>query len=532
MSIPEPPKRSQYPWWRIPLLRFPGWFFGIRARIFLALSLLAGLLILALSLGIEHQARGEMERELTLRLQAVGETAISLVGPGVVPGLLGLSPAASNFPFYLDRRMALTQLKDRTGVRRVFLADTTGRSFVDTDPRIGIGTPLPQLRSDRFEMREVRSGRPAAADLFTDEQGQMRKTGYVPIVQGGRVQALIGVEADATFLRAIRTLRLRILLIGAAGIVAAFVLAAPVARGLTRPLRQIVAWARHLGAGDFSRPVPVTGRDEIAFLGRTLEQMRVQLEERDREQRAMVAGVAHELRNPLGGIRLYAELLSGDSGLSDGARRRLEKILKELDHLGVIVDEFLLYARPGAPALQPVALFQVVEELAEWIRPQAETREVQLFTDGSSESGRSPVQADPTQVRQILRNLIQNGIDASPAGGAVWIRTEADDACVTLTIEDEGPGCDPSLRQQIFEPFYTTKATGAGLGLAIVRRLVLLNHAEVEVDDRPGGGARFRVRFRRAEGAGRFHAADPGGGRPADLAGGDSGDPGAPARGD
>lgn len=494
MTQPAPRRSSRF----AGFLGSWNWFFGIRARIFLALSLLAAALILALSLGIERQARREMEAELALKLEAIGESAVSLVGPSVVPGLLGLSPAAGSFPFYLDRKASLTQLRDRTGVRRIFLADTTGRSFVDTDPRISIGTPLPQLRSDRFELREVLAGRPAAGALFTDEEGQMRKTSYVPVLSVRRVIGLVGVEADATFLAAVRTLRLRILAIGAAGIVLAFLIAAPVARGLTRPLREIVAWARHLGAGDFSHPVPVTGKDEIAFLGRTLEQMRVQLEARDREQRAMVAGVAHEIRNPLGGIRLYTELLAAEPTLEDGARGRLEKILRELDHMGAIVDEFLLYARPGAPSLQAVNLTEVIEELCDRIRPQADRKGVRLQASTPPADALPIVEADPTQTRQILRNLIQNGIDASPEGGTVWIRTVPQAGGTWVLVEDEGPGCDPAFRQQLFEPFYTTKPAGAGLGLAIVRRLVLLNHGEVQVGDREGGGASFSVLFRQA----------------------------------
>ncbi len=458
------------------------------------MAALSASLLLASSFWIERQARQELEGELTLRLQAVGTAASSLIGPALVPGLLSLSPTQERFPFYRDRKAVLTQLRDRTGVRRVFLADTSGRSFVDTDTRVSIGAPMTQLRSDRVEIREVLRGHPAAAALFIDEEGHYRKTGYVPVLYDDRVIGLIGVEADASFLQAIRTLRTRILGIGAAGIVASFVLAAVAARGLTRPLQRLVGWARELGGGDLSRPAPASGRDEIAFLGRTLEQMRERLEARDREQRAMVAGVAHEIRNPLGGIRLYAELLAGDAALDDVSRERLRKILKELDQLGFIVDEFLLFARPAVPTPQEVQLKEVVPELADWLRPQAEKRLVALEVEEPGGGRPWPVvQADPTHLRQILQNLVLNAIDASPAQGTVSIRTTGEAGEVAIEVSDQGPGIDPAARERVFEPFFTTKPAGAGLGLAIVRRLALLNGMRIEVVPGRDRGACFRL---------------------------------------
>jgi signal transduction histidine kinase len=465
------------------------------------MAVLAAVLLLGLVAGIERQARNELESELTLRLQAVGEAGVSLIGPGVVPALVGLSPAHAGFPFYQDRRMALLQLRDRTGVRRIFLADTTGRSFVDTDPRVPIGTPLPQLRSDRVEMRKVRLGHPAAAALFTDEDGQPRKTGYVPVLQGGRVLGLVGVEADATFLRAVRVLRGRILAVGAAGILLAFVLAAVVARGLTRPLQRLVGWAGELGAGDLTRAVPIAGRDEISFLGSTLEQMRLHLEARDREQRTMVAGVAHEIRNPLGGIRLYTELLMEDPTLGPGPRERLGKILRELEHLASIVEEFLLYARPEAASPQSVPLGEAIPELVEWTRPQARLRGVRVTVAGPTVPAPWPVvRFDPNHFRQILRNLIQNAVDVSPEGGEVQVQVSGAENGIAVSVTDEGPGIASEERERIFEPFYTTKPDGAGLGLPIVRRLALLNRAQVEIAGNEGGGTRFTLLLRGAAG--------------------------------
>lgn len=464
--------------------------YGIRTRVFLSLALLAVLLCAALALAIEGEVRRTLERELDLRLEAVGETAITLIGPGFVPALLALTPAHQEFRLYQDRRSALSDLRSRTGVRRIFLADPAGRSFVDTDVRVAIATPLPQLRSDRPEMSRILAGESAAAPLYTDEGGEPRKTAYVPVVSAGRTLALVGVEADATFLAAVRRLRRRLLEAAFLGVALSFGFAAVVARGLTRPLDGLVSWAQSVGGGNLSTPAPRTAPGEIGFLARTLEQMRVDIEARDREQRAMVAGVAHEIRNPLGGIRLYADLLAGDAALSETARARLEKIRRELDHLGSIVEQFLLYARPAEPVPQCLSVSILAEELRDWLEPDGAAREVRLMLEGRPDA---TIQVDPTHVRQILHNLLRNAFEASPKGSRVRFAWTEQAGAIRLEVEDEGPGVSSLSRERLFEPFFTTKVHGSGLGLAIVQRLVLLNRGRIELSTGELGGACFAV---------------------------------------
>ena len=481
------------------------WLSGIRTRLFLSLALFATVLTLVLSFSIDRVARRELEAELTSKLYAVGGIAVFELKPTVIPGLLAFTSAQKGFRTYRDAVRDLTQLRDLTGVSRIFLADPEGRSYVDTDERVGIGTPLPRLRSDRAAVQVVMDGNPAAAPLFTDSQGQIRKAGYVPVQSGdGTVIALVGVEADAQFLGAVRALRARILGIGLAGIVFSLALAAILARGLTQPLDRLVDWARQLGAGNLAVRVPVSGRDEIGFLGETLEQMREHLESRDRELRAMVAGVAHEIRNPLGGMRLYTELIARDKNLAESQRDRLAKVLGELDQLGRIVDEFLLYARPAHPQPEAMLLSETIGELLAWVEPEAAEAKVTIESAGNENV---TVLFDRTHFQQVLRNLIGNAVqaaaesegessdlDSAQAGQVRLSWTERGDR-IELSIFDSGPGIPPDLRERIFEPFYTTKATGAGLGLPIVQRLALLNHAELDVLDADGGGTCFRLRI-------------------------------------
>ena len=468
------------------------WIFSIRTRLFVALALLASLLTLSLSIWIEREARGQLEDELTAKLHAVGGAAVVLLKPDLVPGLLRFTPALRGFGTYQDARRSLLVLRDLTGVRRIFLADLEGHSFVDTDSTASIGTALPTLRFHRPVFERVAAGEPSAVPLFTDVDGQIKKTGYVPVrSRSGEVIAVVGVEADAKFLGAARLLRARILGVGAAGLIFAVLLSALLARGLTRPLERLVSWARRLGSGDLSHPVPVGGRDEIGVLGLTLEQMRVHLESQDRELRAMVAGVAHEIRNPLAGIRLYADLIASDAHLAETQRIRVEKVRREMDQLARIVDEFLLFARPAHPTPETLDLNLIADELAGLFGPRARSRSVSLEL-APEQPGPCAVLFDATHLRQVLQNLVGNALEAAPEGGRVRIVWSPDHA-VRVDVEDDGPGIGAGEQDRIFEPFFTTKPTGAGLGLPIVQRLALLNQARLEVGSSPLGGARFRL---------------------------------------
>ncbi|MDM7917137.1 MAG: HAMP domain-containing sensor histidine kinase, partial [Candidatus Eisenbacteria bacterium] len=303
------------------------------------------------------------------------------------------------------------------------------------------------------------------------------------------------VEADARFLAEVRSLQQRIVVIGLLAFAAAALLSLGLARSLTRPLGDLVGAARALGGGDLDRPIPVGRPDEIGFLARTLEEARSRLAERDRALRAMVAGIAHEVRNPLGGIQIYAELLEADTRLNDAQRERVRKVLREIHRLGEIVEQFLAYARPQAPERAIVQPGDVAAEAIDLLSGVLAERGARVEIVRPAEA--APLLADPGQLRQVLLNLIRNAADASPEGGVIRVGWEAQGPTIRLWVEDQGPGIPADQRDRVFEPFYTTKASGAGLGLSIVRHLTEQNGGQVSVERAERGGCRFVLRFER-----------------------------------
>ncbi|HEV2063065.1 MAG TPA: ATP-binding protein [Thermoanaerobaculia bacterium] len=275
-----------------------------------------------------------------------------------------------------------------------------------------------------------------------------------------------------------------------------------VVRGERTPVgRREVHWRR----GDLEKVLGVTvtpaaGADD-RFLGvmalftdltevRRLE-ARVALARHLADLGEVSAGAAHEFRNSAAAIDGFADLALRQP---ERASEHLQSIRMEAQQISRITSDFLLFARPGGFAPEPVNLGEAAE---------AATRETESAFPGVavSRSGEFPeLPGSPVLLRRALANLLRNAVEATPperrAGlDAVVLEGRVDAGDVAVSVGDRGPGIAPGQREKIFLPFYSTKEGGAGLGLAIVARIAELHGGTVEVDDRPGGGALFTLRL-------------------------------------
>jgi two-component system sensor histidine kinase PilS (NtrC family) len=207
----------------------------------------------------------------------------------------------------------------------------------------------------------------------------------------------------------------------------------------------------------------------------------------------LAAGLAHEIRNPLASLSGAVELLSADPPGDDAGSRRLAEIVRcETARLNRLVTDFLSYARPGPGQLERVVLAAALAELQELWR-SADSGGVVLRVDAEPAAA---VQANPDQLRQVLWNLVRNAAEAQPADGVVRIDAHAvagEEAWTEIRIEDRGMGIPAEHLERVFEPFYTTKAKGTGLGLATVHRIVEAHGGRLALSSRPGEGTVVRV---------------------------------------
>ncbi len=281
----------------------------------------------------------------------------------------------------------------------------------------------------------------------------------------------------------------------------------------TRPLQQLGAAARRVAAGDLSAAVAKTGNDEVGELARTFNEMVERLrEKRQLEERLhfaerstalgrLASAVAHEIRNPLNFINLSIDHVRHKLGPEEGPKRtefdRIMASLKdEISRLNRLVVDFLSFGKPMQLDRRPCSLERVVGDVAALVDHKARDQGIVLSV--RTEPGLPELQADPELLKTCFLNLMINAADAMPAGGELQVsvgRDAGDPTTLAVLVRDTGHGMTPDEIRSAFEPYFSTKETGLGLGLALTRKIVEDHGGSIELVSEPGRGATARVRL-------------------------------------
>jgi signal transduction histidine kinase len=251
------------------------------------------------------------------------------------------------------------------------------------------------------------------------------------------------------------------------------------------------------------RTAPMAGRGQderwlLLVLEDLSEAKRAEAARRRAEQLealvAMSATLAHEIRNPLMGLSAQAELLADSLPEDDGRRGRIDLITGEVERINRTITDMLQYVRPIQPRREPAELPDVARRCIELARARAESHGVALTVEAPP-TLRAVV--DPAQIQQVVLNLVLNAVDAAPEGGRVRVRVQTAERLdltdpvlgtlrqvpgVILSVEDDGPGFGDTPPAKLFQPFYTTKTTGTGLGLAFSRKVVEAHDGEIRAE--------------------------------------------------
>lgn len=292
-----------------------------------------------------------------------------------------------------------------------------------------------------------------------------------------------------------------LLLILATAIVA-FLSAPPIAARIARPLAALTGFARNFIREQRQVTPPDEGPAEVRELAAAFSQMIADLEKsRENLTRAaklavvgeMAAAMTHEVRTPLGILRSSAQVLMREPGLSEEGREVCGFIVSETERLNRLVSTLLDSARPRQAEMQAVDLVELANQAIAMLATQAGKQGVTL--SGKMDAESVFAHCDREQMTQVLLNLMLNAIQIIGAGGRIEVSVRQEAHQALLEVADNGPGIAPELAERVFDPFFTQRSGGVGLGLAVVRQIVLAHHGEIGVHPSVMGGALFRVRL-------------------------------------
>jgi signal transduction histidine kinase len=237
--------------------------------------------------------------------------------------------------------------------------------------------------------------------------------------------------------------------------------------------------------------------ERLRFAGRQL--MRAERRAEDAERMAalgrLAAGLAHEIRNPLGSIAGSIDLIKVNSALSDEDRQLCDIVIRETSRLNDLVTDMMDLSRPRAPNLAEVDVAAIAREVVSLASGSGRGgSDVGVEYDGVQSA---MIVADGAQIRQLVWNLVRNGVQASSAGDVVQVSLQHEGGRVTLAVSDGGPGIDEAARDRLFDAFFTTRSKGTGVGLAVVKSIADAHGFGLEVWSEHGLGATFSVDFGR-----------------------------------
>ena len=461
---------------------------GLQSKLIIIFIITAVVILFLNNILLYWETRRSLENELGMTLMAISSTVASQIDAA---SIIIQERGDEKTRTYKNNLNKLKNIISHTGVKRIYIFDNQMRNIIDSNEYYDIGEQIFYLIFERTEIDQVFHGKTASSILFKGNDGTYYKTGYAPIFLDKEVIAVVGVEASARFLGSIEDLRRKMIYLAVISMVLAAMVGVFFAQTITRPIRQVVKYAKEIGKGNYRSTIDTSRKDEIGFLSRTMDEMKTNIIKRDSQLKLMLASVAHEIRNPLGGIELFAGLISGGTGEKSEQKQYIQKIINEVRKLKNIINNFLEYAKPASPQKKPCFVSKALEEIKPFIENELVKNNV-CMRFSSLDQERETI-FDPIHLKQIFTNLIKNSIQAMPDGGTILIEEKCENGEIMLTIADEGEEISDSIKEKIFDPFVTTREKGIGLGLAVVKKLIEDNNGKISLSNDRSSKVKFII---------------------------------------
>ena len=333
-------------------------FKSISTRILILFVLHAIIWVSMLSIFFYVVAAQSLERQVDSNLKT---TATVLASQWDGSLLRVLRPGMESAPLYRSFSERLKRLKQQTQVNEIYVISLDRSNIVSSDSQIRIGQRLPRLDLLQDEMSKAASGTVAASDLV-ETNGHSYKSALAPIYAENKIAAVLAVDMSPWYLIYLKSFRNSLLLLTAISLIFSALSAHFLSRTLTGPISQIAKRVEAIGKAHYEPALEVKGSDELAMLASSIESMRQNIVRRDTQMKMMLSGIAHEIRNPLGGMELFAGILEKEK-LGEKEKEYVRKIKSEIANLKNLLNEFLEFARPQKLEYETISVPGLISEM-------------------------------------------------------------------------------------------------------------------------------------------------------------------------
>ena len=450
-------------------------------------GILVCLVILALSIPIYWQTRNTLEDQLADHLR----TNIESISEKLDPGLIDFIQKYPGSIIVKDSLIeSLNHELRKYSAGAIYLIDRQENIFLVAGNR---ASAVQSSMIHKHEIQKSRAKGIAFSPLFSDASGKTYKSVFKVIHIENASEIVLGLDADARFLKYTARLRRRIISIGIIVLILSIIAASILSQTLTRPLRQLTKFARDIGKGRVETANFQRRYDEIGFLGKTMENMRHEIDQREKDNKHLIASVAHEIRNPLAGMQVNAELLLETTRKMKEIHSYSRAVAKEIANLSNIVENFLAYARPIESTLTSQSISAIMEEIITNIQQDFPDHIIKIH--GIKIHGDGSATIHPGKIKHAFFNILKNACESSAPNVEIVISIQSKNEMLSISILNQGTPIPVEVQSQIFEAFFSTKSSGVGLGLSISKSIVEQHGGRILLTRSDSSGTEFVIQL-------------------------------------
>lgn len=446
-----------------------------------------GILLTILGTFFYFTAKKSLDEEMGRRLKTIAESTAFQIKEYHVKALNLMDTQSQT---YLSLKAKFEEIKKLNELKSIYIFNSNHESLLDVDQSINPGSIYTKNKIHEVEIQQALMGASSTTPLFKGVEREYYKTGFAPIFSGQEVVAVVGVEGNAIFFKSLNVLGRGLMYISIGCILAVVLVSLLISKKIVSPIEFMAQRALKIGEGDLEKRIEGFPKNELGLLGQTLEDMRSKLHQRETEMQMMLQGIAHEVRNPLGGMELFVDLL-GDEISEDSQKISLEKIKREIKNLKNVTEEFLLFAKKTSINSNVVDLKDFFNDLKFFFISKKEKKEIEWVVE--RDEALEAWVFDGDLMKRVFLNLIQNSVESIEKSGKILVHVKRHNDQLHIEFSDTGHGIKSQWASSVFKPFFTTKEKGTGLGLAFCKKIIDAHQGSISFLSEEKKGVKFTI---------------------------------------